>query len=287
MILKEYSSPNSAISMDYFKDNPRGTKIHLTADKLHYHNYNEISFIIKGNVTYVTKNNVSKAINPCVLFSRAQEMHNLFVDQNQMYERFQISFHDNAIDSILTDNAILNEAMKFSYIKQINERDFIKLLEGVKNLHSTIQKQTTDQSTEIQKALQLILLIISSHNAKPIGTQIETNYINDVIDYIKNNYHTQLTLGSIASNFFISKSKLIYDFKNYCNMSLLEYITLTKIEFAKEYLLKGYSVAATAEKCGFSSSSYFIKIFSKFTNTTPLKFQTENVIYDEISKTLV
>ena len=35
------------------------------------------------------------------------------------------------------------------------------------------------------------------------------------------------------------------------------------------------TVAATAEKCGFSSSSYFIKIFSKITNTTPLKFQMQ------------
>ena len=56
-------------------------------------------------------------------------------------------------------------------------------------------------------------------------------------------------------------------------MNVLEYITITRIDAAKDMLIKGYSVAATAEACGFSTSSYFIKVFSEITRTTPLKFQ--------------
>lgn len=277
MILKEYGTPSIDISMDYFK----GIKVPFALDKLHFHNYHEISFVVKGNITYATKNEISKAGDHCVLFSHAQELHNPFADKTKMYERYQIKFHDDAIRSVLLDNSVLNDAMKVSYIKQLNEKDFNLLLEGVKNLYSLIQNPTPDETTEMQKTLQLILLIISSHKSKAITSQEDNNYIDDVIDYIKKNFQTQLTLDSIAGNFFISKSKLIYDFRSFCNMSLLEYITLTRVEFAKECLLKGYSVAATAEKCGFSSSSYFIKVFTKFTNTTPLKFQMENVLYDK------
>ncbi len=56
-------------------------------------------------------------------------------------------------------------------------------------------------------------------------------------------------------------------------MNILEYITMTKIHFAKEQLKKGCSVAATSENCGFSSSSYFIKVFTRVTGMTPLKFR--------------
>lgn len=277
MILKEYGNSNAPISMDYFK----GIKVPFAVDRLHYHNYHEISFIIKGNVTYATKNSISKSQGHCVLFSQAHELHNPFVDQTQVYERYQIKFYDDSINDILSDNSILYDAMRTSYIKDLYEKDFNNLLIGVKNLYSLIKTESVNETVKLQKALQLIQLIIACNHIKPAGVEIENNYINDVIDFIRNNFHTQLTLGSISSKFFISKSKLIYDFKNYCNMSLLEYITMTRIEFAKDYLIKGYSVAATAEKCGFSSPSYFIKIFSKMTNTTPLKFQMQHSTYDE------
>lgn len=277
MILKEYVSPNTPILMDYFK----GIEVPFALDRLHYHPYHEISVVVKGNITYATKNSIAKACDHCVIFSRAQELHNPFVDQTQVYERYQIKFHTKLISDTIIDSLVLEEALKESYIKQLNEKEFNNLLFGVKSLYSLIQKKSENDSVKLQEALQLILLIISGHNANSLEIETENNYINDVTDYIKHNYNNPITLGSIASHFYISKSKLIYDFRNYCNMSILEYITMTRIEYAKEYLIKGYSVSATAEKCGFSSSSYFIKIFSKVTNTTPLKFQMQHSTYQD------
>lgn len=278
MLLEEHVSPNTSILMDYFK----GTEYPFAFDRLHFHPYNEFSLVVKGDITYATKNSISKAHDHCVIFSRAQELHNPFVDNTHTYERYQVKFYTNLISDKITESSILTDAINCSYIKQLNSKDFNELLTGVKNLYTLIQKKSVNDAAKLQEALQLILLLVSSFNAKPSETQLEDNYIKDVISYIRNNFHTQLNLDYIASKFFISKSKLIYDFKNYCNMSLLEYITLTRIEFAKDYLLNGYSVSATAEKCGFSSSSYFIKVFSKLTNITPLKFQMQHSTTQDI-----
>ena len=54
-------------------------------------------------------------------------------------------------------------------------------------------------------------------------------------------------------------------------MSVGEYVTITKIEAAKNMLSSGYSVAAISEKCGFSSPSYFIKAFFRVMGMTPPK----------------
>ena len=54
-VLKEYGNSNAPISMDYFK----GIKVPFAVDRLHYHNYHEISFIIKGNVIAITLKNIS------------------------------------------------------------------------------------------------------------------------------------------------------------------------------------------------------------------------------------
>lgn len=278
MLLEEYVSPNTSILMDYFK----GMEYPFAFDRLHFHPYNEFSLVVKGDITYATKNSISKAHDHCVIFSRAQELHNPFVDKSHVYERYQVKFYTNVISDKITQSSALADAINCSYIKQLNSKDFNELLIGIKKLYALIQKKSSSDAEKLQETLQLIMLILSSYTAKPLETQLEDNYIKSVISYIRNNFHAQLTLDNIASKFFISKSKLIYDFKKYCNMSLLEYITLTRIEFAKDYLLNGYSVSATAEKCGFSSSSYFIKIFSKLTNITPLKFQIQHATTPDI-----
>ena len=127
--------------------------------------------------------------------------------------------------------------------------------------------------------MHLAMLITKGSNATAISSTPHIGYITNILEYIKGNYDKPLTIQILAEHFFVSKSKLIYDFNSYCRISILEYITMTRIEAAKEYLLKGWSVAATSEACGFSTSSYFIKVFSRITGLTPLKFQMKYTNY--------
>lgn len=269
MISKEYLSKNSPIIVDYKK----GFFVPDSLSRLHYHPYHEISVIKSGDISYSTENSNTKATDFCVIFSQAHKLHNPFVAKDHLYERYQVKFYGDILDRSIVESGALNDALSSSYMKKVNQREFAELYGIIEALYHLVKENEESDFNKLREVIELVSLIIKCHTATHISAPSENSYITEVAGFIKDNIDKKLTHQDIANRFFISKSKLIYDFKECYNMNILEYITMTKIDAAKELLLKGFSVAYTAEKCGFSSPSYFIKVFSDITKVTPLAFQ--------------
>lgn len=276
MILGENTNKNTPITIDYLKQkcvSPEDT------NKLHYHPFHEFVIIDKGFITYTTDNGISKIAEKSIVYMPAHTLHNPFVHKSHPYERYRIRFYPDFADGIITQPHLLSEALKKSYIKQLNKNDFDEIYSITKSLYKIADKDNKDEFDRLNECIHLGILVTKGNNAIAIPHTPHISYITDILEYIKDNYNKPLTIQTLADHFFVSKSKLIYDFNSYCRISILEYITMTRIEAAKEYLLKGWSVAATSGACGFSTPSYFIKVFSRITGLTPLKFQIKHVHY--------
>ncbi len=247
-------------------------------NKIHYHPYYEILIINNGFLTYTTGSGIIKIAEKSIVFMPMNTMHNPFV-QNQPYERYRIRLNKDFAKGLLVQEELLDYALKKPYIKQLNQKDFDEIYSITESLYKVFNKNNKTEVDKLSECMHLAMLILKGADAPAIPSTPHVSYISDVLEYIKAHYNAPLTIESIAEHFFVSKSKLIYDFKNYCRISVLEYIRMTKIEAAKEYLLKGWSIAATSNACGFSTPSYFIKVFSRITGLTPLKFQMKYVNY--------
>ena len=267
MIKEEYESFGGLLAVDYVK----GHIPEETTNKIWCHAHYELMLILSGSITYNDNKGVSLVDDKSAVFIRAHEVHNPFVHSEKLYERYRIRFHKSFFSEVLRDGLGLDKELELSYKKGLSDSDFAEILVSVKNLFDMIKGG--ENPDKLRAATHLISAVTKSYDAAPRENMIEKNYISDVVEYIKENYSAHLTAENLAEHFFVSRGKLIYDFKAYCNMTLLEYITLTRLEAAKEMLLCGYSVASAADLCGFSSSSYFIKVFSGIVGMTPLKFQ--------------
>ena len=63
-------------------------------------------------------------------------------------------------------------------------------------------------------------------------------------------------------------------FKKITGMSILEYVTAYRVNGAKELLLKtDWSLEAIAEKVGYYSAGYFIKVFKRTEKMTPGEYR--------------
>lgn len=242
-------------------------------NKIHYHPFHELVIIDKGLVTYATDNGIIKVGEKSIVFMPAQTLHNPFVQGTHTYERYKIRFDSDFAEDMLKNCSLLEEALTKPYIKHLTQEDFNEIYLIAKSLYNITIKPAKTELDTLSEALHLSMLILKGSNASAIQTAPNSSYITQVITYIKENYDTHLTIQSLADHFLISRSKLIYDFRDYCRINIPEYITMTRIEAAKKHLLEGWSVNATAEACGFSTTSYFIKVFSQITGFTPLKFQ--------------
>ena len=97
-------------------------------------------------------------------------------------------------------------------------------------------------------------------------------YIKDVVEYIGNNYKTEITTPELAAHFFVSVNKLNRDFKKYTGSTIKQYLIALRMKYAQAMLAGGEGVRHTAEECGFESLSYFIQAFRQYTGQTPSAF---------------
>ena len=88
------------------------------------------------------------------------------------------------------------------------------------------------------------------------------------------NIEDNISVKLISEKLYISKAYLSDVFKQSTGVSLLEYITMVKIERAK-YLLKSTELKKyeISEKLGFADHEYFTKVFKKVTGLTPIEFK--------------
>ena len=98
--------------------------------------------------------------------------------------------------------------------------------------------------------------------------------VDDVIDILKRNIYTSLSIDDICSETAYSKAYLFRIFKAKTGKSIMQYYTELKIKQAKQLLRENeLSVKEIAEKLAFSAPDYFTKTFKRFTGLTPLAYK--------------
>jgi AraC-like DNA-binding protein len=104
-----------------------------------------------------------------------------------------------------------------------------------------------------------------------------TNKVYSITTYIHNNYTEDLSLNSIADQFYVSNYYLSHQFKKVTGFTLTEYIQLTRIRNAQSLLIStNKPITDIAFLSGFSSFSQFNRVFNNFVGTSPSKFRKNN-----------
>lgn len=106
----------------------------------------------------------------------------------------------------------------------------------------------------------------------------EFKIIPDLTKYVQNHYHeAQLTNEDIAKEFGYHPYYLSQLMKKATGETLRSFILHYRIRIAKDFLITtDWEISIIAWKCGFNSTSYFIKQFKYLTGITPRQFRKFN-----------
>uniref|UniRef100_UPI0040573DCC helix-turn-helix transcriptional regulator n=1 Tax=Acetatifactor sp. TaxID=1872090 RepID=UPI0040573DCC len=97
------------------------------------------------------------------------------------------------------------------------------------------------------------------------------------MDYIYSHIHSRITIKQLAEHTDLSESYLSKLFCKEIGMPVSTYITLQKIEKAKNMLsYSDYALADIANYLAFSSQSHFIQVFQKHVGVTPHKYRDKH-----------
>lgn len=105
--------------------------------------------------------------------------------------------------------------------------------------------------------------------------QKEKNTIQQIEEYIRNNYQKDLNLRDISAMFYLSREHISRRFRQEYNETITDYVTKIRMEKAKELLenphLKIYEIA---NKVGYQNEGYFSRLFKKMMGYTPNEYRS-------------
>lgn len=108
-------------------------------------------------------------------------------------------------------------------------------------------------------------------------------YICDVISYICHHYMEELDTAQLAKRFFVSQTKLNRDFRFYTQTTVRQFIINVRMRSALRLIMGGGSVYESAQKCGISNSSHFIRTFKSCYGATPYHYVKNGVSAEHVS----
>lgn len=238
---------------------------------------NMIMLVHSGTGSIVTKDRIYPLKEGTMCFIGADIFHYTMPDKPEIYERTKFFFSNDdlqKINSLIPDNPDIKdifsrEALIYSQFDSTEDAE--KIFDEISiALNDPVYGQMT-----VYSALIKLMVILAKHSSDTISHH--SNGMYKAIEYINNNIYNEITIDDICTKVHMSKYHFCRKFKNATGLTVMDYILKTRIVLAKNMLTKEKaSVTEISNRCGFSSVSYFSRVFKRETGITPLKYRNEH-----------
>lgn len=154
------------------------------------------------------------------------------------------------------------------------------LIDYMIKAHQAGQEQNIGYEFEVREYLSRMWIefykITGEFQKDKRKADLDDDRIKRMMSYIASNYGDKIELRDIADAAFIGERECFRSFKRNLNMTPFEYVIDYRITRACELLREtDESILDISNQCGFSSNSYFGKVFKEKTGCTPKEFRRE------------
>lgn len=142
------------------------------------------------------------------------------------------------------------------------------------------QSHTECPELEVHQNLFVFFKILYSNRSEFTHSKIRTMdsrtqiRMQQMVQYIQKHFSEMITLEDLAASANISRSEAGRCFQKYYADTPMSYLIRYRLQQAQKLLLtSSLSVKEISCKCGFSDSSYFVKVFRKHMKQTPTEYR--------------
>ena len=243
---------------------------------MHVHHTGELMLVRSGESIIRCEGKITHAVAPYIVYFPPRVPHTQDNSASPLYERWCFPIFPSDIGQAVS-------MPPHHFVIQLTEEQcalFTTYAEILTKHYSPPGnrwlKHCIPRSMQEELRLKYLLLLFLNELDPLISAQEggeKNNLINKVCNYINEHPSEKLSLDTLSEKFFVAKSSLTHEFRRRMNMSVGDFITVSRVTHVKNLLGENKPLSEIAEQCGFSSSSYLIKVFTKHTGITPSRYR--------------
>jgi len=253
----------------------------------HWHHEFEYGMLLSGELDYYIDGQYIRLKQGELIFINSNVLHAATqAEKCDTAVMFTVSFlpslfaggNDGTIFRKFFQPILQSSIMGFVIEKSVGSGvEVVELVKEIYDLDETVDDYELRCIGIIGKIWSFTLRYIKEHNREII--QFHTNHkreakAKDILSYIKEHYAENICIKDIARYTGISRSECFRSFQHFTNKSPIEYLTEYRLSHAANMLREtDKSVAQIATECGFSSSSYFGKLFKEKYAVSPSQYK--------------
>ena len=253
----------------------------------HRHPDFEIALIEKGSGTYVTLSGEKKFSSGDVFIFSGNELHYItetgsdgLVIKNMHFNSSFLSATCGFIKKY--PHICFNKSKYFNC--QIVKNNAEAITDYIYNIENELSFRESEYEIKVRLLIEQIFVeLIRKHNFLSKETKTADNTLaklTDAMQYIDFHYKEQISLKDIADYIGATPNYLSFAFKKQFNMKIWDYVTLKRIELAKDIISseKTQNVLNIALECGFNNTANFNRAFRMVTGKTPSEYRNNKEI---------
>lgn len=277
----EYSDPNIPI---YCKE----VTGKLSTD-IHLHEEIEIVYILSGSITFYFPEDAVEVTNGNILIVNSSVPHYTKENRNGNTVEFLLKFRP---EQVIGKNNITYPYL--SVLDAENKQQFWMFNISESENYSEIANAIVGLSSELQEKKTAYELNAISYIYKIVTMLFRYDVINcdtlhilsaengmvmekfsSVFSFIENHYNEPITLDTVAKLTNYSRQHFCRLFKATTGKSFVEYLNSFRVNVAKNMLINtNEPIYNVYIKAGFSSFSYFNRVFKANTGVSPSEYRT-------------
>ena len=244
---------------------------------IHLHRQYEFVYIDSGSMICHSPDDRLKIEKDDILFVNSYTPHRTRYEADGM-RNILLQF-----DLPTTSDSSLKYVSRFSkvtdtpmYLFKANEKDTEELKKCILSIADEFYKQNDFWNEYVNANILMIMAIL--RRKKIISDSIhkkeaEIDKIKPAIEYINENYSQDISTAELSRLLGFNESYFCRLFKNAIGTNAIEYINFVRVCKAEHLLTKNVSISDIASTTGFSSLSYFNRIFKKYNSYTPSEYK--------------
>ncbi len=249
-------------------------------NSIHMHNCCEILLCLKGSGTVFVDEKTYSLSAGDVYVANQFEAHMFSPDDPNDFERYILEIDPAFLYTSSTEATDLSRCFfirnsKVSHKIGLSKDNFNTLLELFRGLEGEY-----DFGDDILKSLMAtgIITFVNDYFEKQnqkftYRSSLENKTVDTAVNFINKNFGSPLNLELVAKKSFVSVKELCRLFKKHLGTTVSKYIMSKRISEAKKMLKSGVSVQQTAENCGFTDYTSFIRAFNRTVGISPGKYK--------------